>query len=72
MFQTRHSGSTPNLINISTSNKKWIEKNEAKKIAKGLNDGKFIPSVATMQLYGRKEKPSRFAELGLWISNRKY
>ena len=71
MFLPSRSGSTPNLTNVSTSNAEWLERQKAVKIAKGLNEGKFIPSVATMQLYGRREKPSRFSELGLWISNRK-
>lgn len=51
---------------ISGENSDWITQQEKRNYAKRFNGGEYIPSVSELQVYGRKEAPSKFDKAGLW------
>jgi hypothetical protein len=53
---------------VSADNLAWLERQERVRLAKNFNKGVYTPSISHMQLYGRKEEPSKFERAGLWIT----
>lgn len=53
--QERH----PRITRLSLGNEEWLRAVERQRVARMVTSGEFIPSVDQMQLYGRKEVPSK-------------
>ncbi|CAG9312311.1 unnamed protein product [Blepharisma stoltei] len=63
---------TPNPTSkTSPNNQVWLEKRNKNQMSQKFLRGDYIPSVNQMHLYGRRERPSRFESIGLWISRNK-
>jgi hypothetical protein len=53
-------------VRISQDNSTWITNNLTEKQAEKFNKGEYIPSMTQMQMYGRKDRPSKFESNMLW------
>lgn len=49
----------PRITRLSLGNEEWLRAVERQRVARMVTSGEFIPSVDQMQLYGRKEKPTK-------------
>ena len=47
------------ITRLSLGNEEWLKKVERKRVAGMLDNGEFIPNMNQLQLYGRRERPSR-------------
>ena len=49
----------PRITRLSLGNEEWLRAVERRRVARMVTSGEFIPSVDQMQLYGRKEVPTK-------------
>lgn len=47
------------ITRLSLGNQEWLRAKDQRRVAKMVTDGEFIPSMNQLQLYGRRERPSR-------------
>lgn len=80
-FEINHSpisGAAKSIVTKSTlTNHEWLRQQSREQRQRSFLKGEFVPSIKQLQLYGRKDQPSRyhlhrFESFGLWIARNRY